>query len=64
MVAARVAGDWIVLDNRSLALVPDVEVRRVTPLFVLDDTGVKAFVPTMERRLAADHHYGRAARSS
>jgi predicted transglutaminase-like cysteine proteinase len=41
----RVDGEWIALDNRWLALVRDAELRRVTPLFVLDDAGVRAFVP-------------------
>ena len=42
---ARVNREWMVLDNRWLALVPDSEVRQVIPLFVLDDSGVRAFVP-------------------
>jgi predicted transglutaminase-like cysteine proteinase len=45
VVALRVDDEWIVLDNRWLALVRDVEVRRVIPLFVIDNTGVKEFVP-------------------
>lgn len=46
IVAARLDGRWIVLDNRWLALVEDVEMRRVVPLFVLDHDGVKRFAPT------------------
>ncbi len=46
VVAARLDGSWIVLDNRWLALVEDVEMRRVLPLFVLDHDGVKQFAPT------------------
>jgi len=64
MVATRVDGEWIVLDNRSLALVPDIAVRRVTPLFVLDDIGVKVFVPTAQTRLAADQQHSQAKGSS
>lgn len=64
MVATRVDGEWIVLDNRSLALVPDIAVRRVTPLFVLDDIGVKVFVPTAQTRLAADQQHSQTKGSS
>jgi predicted transglutaminase-like cysteine proteinase len=45
VVAARVDGAWLILDNRSLALVPDIAVRGETPLFVLDDAGTEMFVP-------------------
>jgi predicted transglutaminase-like cysteine proteinase len=41
VVATRLNGDWIVLDNRWFALVRDVELRRMIPLFALDDEGVK-----------------------
>jgi predicted transglutaminase-like cysteine proteinase len=43
VVAARLNGDWIILDNRWLTLVEDRELRRTIPLFVLDQTGVKQF---------------------
>jgi len=43
VVATRLEGNWILLDNRWLALVHDVETRRVIPLFVLDNDGVKQF---------------------
>jgi predicted transglutaminase-like cysteine proteinase len=46
IVAARIEEKWIVLDNRRLALVEDVEMRRVRPLFVLDHAGVKQFAAT------------------
>jgi predicted transglutaminase-like cysteine proteinase len=45
ITVTRIEGEWIALDNRWLALVRDTELRHVTPLFVLDDTGVRAFVP-------------------
>ena len=35
VVAARVDDNWIVLDNRRLALVEDSDMQRVVPLFVL-----------------------------
>ncbi len=46
VVAARVDGAWLILDNRTLALAPAGEVRAATPLFVLDDAGTGMFVPT------------------
>jgi predicted transglutaminase-like cysteine proteinase len=46
VVAARVDEKWIVLDNRRLVLVEDVEMRRVLPLFMLSNDGVKQFAPT------------------
>ena len=45
VVAVRLDGHWIMLDNRWLALVDDREMRRIIPLFVLDHDGVKQFVP-------------------
>ena len=46
VAAARLDGKWIVLDNRWLTLVEDVDMRRVVPLFALDHAGVKEFAPT------------------
>jgi predicted transglutaminase-like cysteine proteinase len=43
VVAARLEGQWIVLDNRHLALVADVDLRRMVPIFVLDDGRVRQF---------------------
>jgi predicted transglutaminase-like cysteine proteinase len=48
ITVTRVDGEWIALDNRWLALVRDGELRRVIPRFVLDNTGVRAFVPETE----------------
>jgi hypothetical protein len=45
ITVTRVDGDWIALDNRWLALVRHSELKHVTPMFVLDDNGVRAFVP-------------------
>ena len=45
VVAVRLDGHWIMLDNRWLALVDDREMRRIIPRFVLDHEGVKQFVP-------------------
>ena len=55
ILVARVDGKWYVLDNRWLALVADSQLAHVIPLFVLDDTGVREFVPqTSATRLAAN----------
>jgi predicted transglutaminase-like cysteine proteinase len=42
-VAARVDGQWLILDNRTLTLVRDEDVRRAIPVFMLDHEGVKRF---------------------
>jgi predicted transglutaminase-like cysteine proteinase len=46
VVAARLDGKWLMLDNRWLRLVEDNDIRDVLPLFVLDAGGVKEFAPT------------------
>lgn len=55
VIAARISGKWIVLDNRRLTLVEDADMRQVVPLFVLDRDGVKQFTPTV----VADAHRAR-----
>lgn len=56
VVAARLNGDWLVLDNRWLALVRDVEMRQVNPLFVLDYAGLKQIVPNKDdQKILADN---------
>ena len=42
-VATRVDGKWLILDNRTLTLVRDTDVRRATPAFVLNHEGVRRF---------------------
>ena len=44
VVAVRVDNQWLILDNRTLTLVRDMDVRRAIPEFVLDDQGVSRFV--------------------
>ncbi len=44
VVAVRLDGGWIILDNRWLALVRDRELWRATPLFELDNNGVRRFI--------------------
>ncbi len=43
ILEVRNAGSWIVLDNRNLALVSANELPRFTPLFALDNNGVRHF---------------------
>lgn len=45
-VAARVDGQWLILDNRRLALVPDTKMIGSIPEFVLDEEGTRRFVPS------------------
>ena len=44
VLAANEDGRWYVLDNRWTAAIEDIDVRRFTPLFALDDEGVKLLV--------------------
>ena len=44
VVAVRLDGAWIILDNRWLPLVRDREMWWATPLLVLDDNGVRRFL--------------------
>jgi predicted transglutaminase-like cysteine proteinase len=46
IVAARTDGGWIMLDNRWLTLVEDINMAKAIPLFVLDGGGVRQFMPT------------------
>jgi predicted transglutaminase-like cysteine proteinase len=43
VVATRVDGKWLILDNRTLTLVRDTDITRAIPEFVLDHDGVKRF---------------------
>jgi len=45
VVATRLNGDWIILDNRWLTLVKDSEMPWMVPLFALDQTGARLFLP-------------------
>jgi predicted transglutaminase-like cysteine proteinase len=52
VVAVRLDGAWVILDNRRLALVPAREMWRATPLFEIGEDGVRQFVtPTANARL-------------
>jgi predicted transglutaminase-like cysteine proteinase len=50
VVAARVDGNWLILDNRRLALVRDTEMVGSIPKFVLDEDGARRFVPSHRTR--------------
>ena len=50
VLATNEEGHWFILDNRWTAAVEDSDVRRFTPLFALDDQGVKLLaVPYVSR---------------
>jgi predicted transglutaminase-like cysteine proteinase len=53
VVTARLDDKWIVLDNRRLTLLEDVDMPHVLPLFVLGHDGVKQFAPTAVAESAA-----------
>ena len=44
VVAARLDGRWLVLDNRRMVLVEDVDARQYQPLFEIDDEGVRPLI--------------------
>jgi len=44
MVAVRVDDEWLMLDNRTLTLVRDIDLTRAIPKLVLDQEGVRRFV--------------------
>ena len=44
VVAVRLDGAWVILDNRSLALMADREMWRATPVFEIDEDGVHQFL--------------------
>ncbi|HUC48235.1 MAG TPA: transglutaminase-like cysteine peptidase [Xanthobacteraceae bacterium] len=44
VVTVRVDGGWLILDNRTHMLVPAIEMRGASPLFILDSVGAKILV--------------------
>jgi predicted transglutaminase-like cysteine proteinase len=50
VLAANEEGHWFILDNRWTAAVEDNDVRRFTPLFALDDRGVKLLAAPYAQR--------------
>ena len=45
-LAAFVEGEWLILDNRTMTLMSDMDVIRAIPEYVLDQNGVSRFVST------------------
>jgi len=45
VVAARLDGRWLVLDNRRLLLLEDLQLTQYLQMFEIDDAGVKRLVP-------------------
>jgi predicted transglutaminase-like cysteine proteinase len=43
MVAARLQGRWLLLDNRRMAMVEDAQLRNYQPTFVIDHAGVRQY---------------------
>jgi predicted transglutaminase-like cysteine proteinase len=43
VVLARLDGHWLMLDNRRMAMIEDIDVRNHRPLFVIDDNGVMRY---------------------
>ena len=44
VVAARLDGHWLTLDNRRMAMIEDADIRRFRPTFVIDQNGVSRYV--------------------
>jgi len=53
VLAVRVDGEWLILDNRTLTLVRDMDLTRAIPEFVLDQEGVRRFVSGSRNHRAA-----------
>jgi predicted transglutaminase-like cysteine proteinase len=45
VLAARVDGEWLILDSRTLTLVRDTDVKGAAPIFVLDNVGAWRVLP-------------------
>jgi predicted transglutaminase-like cysteine proteinase len=52
VVATRVDGEWLILNNRTLTLVRDTDLTRAIPKFVLDQGGVSHFISKSRNRSA------------
>ena len=44
VLAVRIDNQWLILDNVTLALVRDTDVKRAIPEFVLDGQGVRRLI--------------------
>jgi predicted transglutaminase-like cysteine proteinase len=54
VAAVRVDDQWLILDNRTLTLVRDIDLIRAIPRFVLDDDGVRRFVAGRRHQRSVD----------
>jgi hypothetical protein len=43
IAAARLDGRWLMLDNRRMAMVEDVQLTNYHPIFLIDSEGVKSY---------------------
>ncbi|HEY8336158.1 MAG TPA: transglutaminase-like cysteine peptidase [Tardiphaga sp.] len=43
VAAVRLDGNWLLLDNRRMAMVEDSQARQIRPLFVIDHNGVRKY---------------------
>jgi len=46
VVAARLDGNWLMLDNRHMVMVEDQQMRHYRPIFLVDGAGVKLYSDT------------------
>lgn len=44
VAAARLDGHWLILDNRRMAMVEDVDITHYRPLFVIDQYGLRKYI--------------------
>ncbi|MDB5504973.1 MAG: hypothetical protein JWR89_4875 [Tardiphaga sp.] len=51
VTAARLDGRWWLLDNRRMAMVEDIDLPNVHPLFVIDHNGVRQYVGQLQMAL-------------
>lgn len=58
VVAARLDGNWLLLDNLHMIMVEDQQVRAYHPVFVIDHDGVKLY-PSSPSASAGSHGFGR-----
>jgi predicted transglutaminase-like cysteine proteinase len=54
VLAARVDGEWLILDDRNLTLVPDTEMLGAHPVFALDHDGAHRLVSPRRAGQASD----------
>lgn len=65
VAAARLEGHWLMLDNRRMAMVEDINFSNTRPLFVIDQQGVMQYAgPLVASRPGNDHRSPLASYSS